>query len=92
MNNIYFQIVFVSEEDYIEQMQKLESIFSNLRLCNIKKDTSEGFATIQLDNITFNNIISLLTDADDLYDDIRIKMVADDIIIGFDSVLTELGI
>lgn len=92
MPNIQFKIVFMDDEDFTQQMTKLESILSSRNILNIDKDDSEGLATIQLNNLTFSHLVDLLTDADDLYDDIRIKMLADDIIVGFDSVLDEFGI
>lgn len=92
MKTVYFKIVYMSEDDFVEQMTKLDTIFSSRNILNIDKDDSEGLATIQLNNLTFSHLVDLLTDADDLYDDIRIKMLADDIIVGFDSVLDEFGI
>lgn len=87
---INYCFVYDNNEDYKYNLDILCDIFGCEILVDLKNDISEKFVTIKLNSIDETKIFNLLTDYEG--EELRILKIEDEILIGTDRTLNEMGL
>lgn len=90
VSNIHYYFIYDNNEEFKYHLDILCKIFGYEILQNLNNDTVEGIVDIKLGSINEIELFDLLINYKD--DELRILKIADELVIGTDRALNEIGL